>query len=171
MPCRLERLVFFSILGRVFLNQLNLNKLLLLGGELPRGLKGFWLLWNDKVWIRPPDDVPLYPGDGQGETGKRRRNVLRFSRCWVMDGHCYLDLCCSTINHKKMCLLDQSTSAHVDHAHLISSKRSEAVGRAKRTNLDRVNFVTNWDFQSTKVAFLSLFSRIYFRTAFILSVS
>ena len=53
-----------------------------------------------------------------------------------------------------MCLLDQSTSAHVDHAHLISSKRSEAVGRAKRIYFwTCVNFVMNWDFQSPKVAF------------------
>ena len=60
---------------------------------------------NDKVWIRPPDDVPLYPGDGQEGD---RRNVLRFSLCWVMDGYCYLDLCCSTINHRKMSsLFDQ----------------------------------------------------------------
>ena len=65
---------------------------------------------NDKVWIRPPDDVPLYPGDGQEGD---RRNVLRFSRCWVMDGYCYLDLCCSTINHRKMCsLFDQKNPHH-----------------------------------------------------------
>ena len=65
---------------------------------------------NDKVWIRPPDDVPLYPGDGQEGD---RRNVLRFSQCWVMDGYCYLDLCCSTINHRKMCsLFDQKNPHH-----------------------------------------------------------
>ena len=65
---------------------------------------------NDKVWIRPPDDVPLYPGDGQEGD---RRNVLRFSLCWVMDGYCYLDLCCSTINHRKMCsLFDQKNPHH-----------------------------------------------------------
>ena len=72
---------------------------------------------NDKVWIRPPDDVPLYPGDGQEGD---RRNVLRFSLCWVMDGYCYLDLCCSTINHRKMCSLFDQKSDNLQYNTLVS---------------------------------------------------
>ena len=88
---------------------------------------------NDKVWIRPPDDVPLYPGDGQEGD---RRNVLRFSLCWVMDGYCYLDLCCSTINHMKMCsLFDQKNPHHHRPGPRSSSIWFDAILLASFSNL------------------------------------
>ena len=41
-------------------------------------------LWNDKVWIRPPDDVPLYPGDGQETMASKSSKSSMLSNGWAL---------------------------------------------------------------------------------------